>query len=68
MNLFTISISDPIHLSTDCNNYVPRLKEQSLNASEVSCKVDARRKTLFEGKTFIFATDGQLQKFGEAIK
>ena len=57
-----------ISLPTDCNNYVPRLKEQSLNASEVSCKVDARRKTLFQGKTFIFATGDQMQKFAEAIK
>ena len=47
---------------------MPRLKEQSLNASEVSCKVDARRKTLFKGKTFIFATGDQMQKFAEAIK
>ena len=56
------------HLSPDCNNYVPRLREQSLNASEVSCRVDARRKTLFQGKTFVFATGDQMQKFSEAIK
>ena len=30
--------------------------------------MDARRKTLFQGKTFIFATGDQMQKFAEAIK
>ena len=57
-----------ISLPTDCNNYVPRFKEQSLNASKVWCRVDAQKKTLFWGKTFIFATGDQMQKFAEAIK
>ena len=34
----------------------------------VSCKVDPRRKTLFAGKTFVFATEAQLQKYAEAIR
>jgi hypothetical protein len=41
-------------------NYLPRLRERSLNQSEVSCEVKLTRSKLFRGKTFLFASDRQV--------
>ncbi len=52
----------------DPANFVPRLNEQSLEKTDISCTVITSRSVLFKGKTFIFASDKQKDKYDAAIR
>ncbi|XP_052818787.1 nibrin-like isoform X2 [Mya arenaria] len=49
-------------------NFTPNLAETQLDPSEVSFKSDIRRKTLFQGKTFVFLSAKQFKKMSFAIE
>jgi hypothetical protein len=51
----------------DAKNYTPQIKESSLNSSEVSLTVNTRRKEVFKGRQFAFASKKQMQKYQDAI-
>ena len=51
----------------DPNNYTPILKESAVNPNEISLKIMGARRSIFEGKRFVFASEGQLRKFAAAI-
>lgn len=51
----------------DCKDYVPPLKESTLNANEVSLAINRQRATVFKGKSFFFATQEQMDKFQAAV-
>ena len=51
----------------DPKNYVPPLKESSLNANQVNLAINEQRGQVFAGKTFTFATANQLNKYKDAI-
>ena len=44
----------------NCNRFLPPIAESQLNPNEVSFKRDERRKTLFQGKVFIFLSPKQV--------
>ncbi|TRY71064.1 hypothetical protein TCAL_16410 [Tigriopus californicus] len=51
----------------DVANYVPKLVEKTLNPANISCKVDPNRKTLFQGREFVFCTRAQMDRYQWAI-
>lgn len=51
----------------DSKNYVPPLKESTLNSSDVNLAVNPIRKSVFRGKRFTFATSSQMSKYKEAL-
>ena len=49
-------------------NYIPKLKESTLNPNDVSLEANSQRKFLFKGKLLAFASKQQMAKFNVAIE
>ncbi|XP_040580485.1 uncharacterized protein nbs [Lepeophtheirus salmonis] len=51
----------------DPNNYIPQLKESSINSESVCLKPNATRSYLFKGKSFFFDNEDQMLRFKNTI-
>ena len=49
-------------------NYVPKLKESTLNPNDVCLEANVERQSIFKGKLLAFATKQQMSKFNVAIE
>ena len=49
-------------------NYVPKLKESTLNPNDVCLEANVQRQSLFKGKLLAFSSQQQMSKFDVAIR
>ena len=52
----------------NATNYIPKLKESTLNPNDVCLEANVKRQTLFKDKLLAFSTPQQMSKFDVAIR